>query len=106
MEESLNWPNLTEEERINLLRDSEEELRFVWAPWKKFRLRLRKIGIELECDSNIPWIYLREVNGKKIVQEPFQSERLFTIAWFPIHKGKRVRLTDRRRVFQKIRESL
>lgn len=102
----MNWPNLTDEDREQLRRESEEESRHVHAPWLKFIGRLKKIGIGIEVSNNIPWIYLHTVNGRRIQEEPFLSERAFTIAWFPIRKGKQINLTDRRKVFQTIRKNL
>ena len=35
--------------------------------------RLGKLGISLEIDSNIPWVYIRSINGK-VVEEKWWSE--------------------------------
>jgi hypothetical protein len=35
----------------------------------KFRERLKKIGIEIELEGNVPWIYLKSVNGNKVERE-------------------------------------
>lgn len=46
--------------------------------------RLKKIGIELELTGNIPWIYLRSVNGNVIKQEDFKNANYgHCIAWYP-----------------------
>lgn len=44
--------------------------------------RLKKIGIELECISNYPWIYLAKVNGKT-VHEKYMSDYGLTVAFQP-----------------------
>lgn len=102
----MDWPNLTDEDREQLRREYEEETMHTWAPWFKLIDRLKNIGIDLEVSSNIPWIYLHKVNGRRIKAESFLSKRQFTIAWFPIRKGKQINLTDRRKVFQTIRKNL
>jgi len=43
--------------------------------------RLRKIGIDVELIGNIPWIYLRKVNGNT-VKERFEGNHGFTIAFY------------------------
>jgi hypothetical protein len=45
----------------------------------KFVRRMKRIGIELECVGNYPWIYLDKVNGKRVT-EKFRAEHGFTIA--------------------------
>jgi hypothetical protein len=46
----------------------------------KFIGRMKRIGIELECVGNYPWIYLVKVNGKRVT-EKFRAEHGFTIAF-------------------------
>lgn len=46
-----------------------------------FKSRLSKIGIEIELSSNIPWIYLDSICGKK-VKEKYASEHGFVIGYF------------------------
>jgi hypothetical protein len=65
--------------------------------------RLKKIGIEIELLSNIPWIYLYKVNGN-IVNERFYGEHGFTIAFFPIKIDQEMSLTDIREIFKIIRQ--
>ena len=42
--------------------------------------RLKKIGIEVEIGSNIPWFYIRCINGKK-VSEKLESDHGFVIGY-------------------------
>jgi hypothetical protein len=50
----------------------------------KFRERLGKIGIEIELEGNVPWIYLKSVNGNKVNHEDWtNANHGHCIAWFP-----------------------
>lgn len=43
--------------------------------------RLKKIGIEIKCSGNYPWIYLDSVNGNKIDPDDYyRGNHGFTIA--------------------------
>jgi hypothetical protein len=46
----------------------------------KFVRRMKRLGIELECVANYPWIYLDKVNGKRVT-EKFRAVHGFTIAF-------------------------
>lgn len=65
--------------------------------------RLRKVGIEIKISSNIPWIYLDEVNGKAVT-EKFHSEHKFTIA-FLTNSGE-YSFPDLGIIFKTIRKNL
>jgi hypothetical protein len=49
--------------------------------------RMKKIGIELELTGNIPWIYLKSVNGNLIKEEDYNTDHGYTIAWYPVRMG-------------------
>jgi hypothetical protein len=50
----------------------------------KFRERLKKIGIEIELEGNVPWIYLKSVNGNKVEREDWiNANHGHCIAWYP-----------------------
>lgn len=50
----------------------------------KFRERLKKIGYEIELEGNVPWIYLKSVNGNKVQPEDWiNANHGHCIAWFP-----------------------
>ena len=70
-----------------------------------FCRRLEKIGIKVELTSNIPWIYLQSVNGKP-VKGLYRAEHGFTAFWYPVKLEKKIKFTDRRKVFKKVREML
>lgn len=65
--------------------------------------RLSKIGIDVVISSNIPWIYLDSVNGKK-VKEKFESNHRFTIAFRPAKLGSDIEFTDISEIFKIIRK--
>lgn len=71
----------------------------------RFTTRLAKIGITVDLIGNAPWIYLVSVNEIP-VKENFLGNHGFTAFWYPIRMGDKVRFSDRRKVFQKIREVL
>jgi hypothetical protein len=51
----------------------------------KLRERLKKIGIDIELEGNVPWIYLKSVNGNKIKPEDWiNANHGYTIGWYPI----------------------
>ena len=59
----------------------------------RFRDRMSKMGIDCKFSGNYPWIYLDEVNGKK-VKEKFYGNHGFTVAFLPIHPNQKMELTD------------
>ncbi len=67
--------------------------------------RLKKINIEVELVGNIPWIYLRSVNGNQVKYEDFNANHGYTIAWYPVRQGEQVKLdSDLKRTFEIIRK--
>jgi hypothetical protein len=62
--------------------------------------RLKKIGIEVEYISNIPWIYLRSVNGNVIKKEDWTANHGYTIAFY----NWDIEMTDLKKVFKIIRK--
>lgn len=67
--------------------------------------RMRKIGIELELEGNVPWIYLKSVNGNRVRPEDYNANHGYTIAWYPIRLGDEPHLdSDLNRTFYIIRK--
>lgn len=66
----------------------------------KFRVRLEKLGITIQCSGNYPWIYLTYVNGK-FVTEKYLAKHGFTIAWLSVYGNV---LTDLPEIFKIIRK--
>jgi hypothetical protein len=71
----------------------------------KFVNRLNRIGIEVTLIGNYPWVYMDTINNKQ-VKENFMANHGFTCFFEPIREGQKVRFSDRRTVFLKIREYL
>jgi len=71
----------------------------------KFVNRLNRIGIEVTLIGNYPWVYMDTVNNKQI-KENFRANHGFTVFFEPICKGQKVKFSDRRTVFRKIRSML
>jgi hypothetical protein len=67
--------------------------------------RMKRIGIELELMGNIPWIYLRSVNGNKVQEEDWNANHGYTIAWYPVIAEQKPHLdSDIKRTFEVIRK--
>ena len=71
---------------------------------QRFTTRLANIGINVEIVSNVPFIYLRSVNGVAIT-EKYQSEHGFC-SFMIDTKTKTPMFTNRKKVFEKVRESV
>lgn len=65
--------------------------------------RLKAINIDIKLVGNFPWIYITEINGKRIV-EKFQAEHGFTIGYCPIRKDQDYRFSDLKEIFKLIRK--
>ena len=70
---------------------------------KTFVDRMQKIGIDVKLVGNYPWIYLDEINGKRVT-ETFEGNHGFTIAFLPIRMGQDMRFTDIKEIFKLIRK--
>lgn len=76
-------------------------------PLLTFCRRLDKLGIKVELSSNVPWVYLKKVNGKTVTGA-YMSKDSFT-AFFHATKLSHnyvFKFSDRRLVFKKVREML
>ena len=71
----------------------------------KFVHRLNRIGIEVTLIGNYPWVYMDTVNNKQI-KENFCGNHGFTAFFIPVTNKQKVRFSDRRTVFSKIRSML
>jgi hypothetical protein len=76
-----------------------------WNVLNTFVRRLAKIGIRIELAANYPWIYLDKVNGKR-VHGTFYANHGWTAFMLPARLDAPVRFTDRKAVFEKVREVL
>lgn len=70
-----------------------------------FTNKLKSVGINVELVGNYPWIYLDKVNGIS-VRERFDANHGFTAFYLPVKNTLPVHFSDRKSVFQKIREML
>ncbi len=66
--------------------------------------KLKRLGIEVELVGNYPWIYLDKVNGDKVVGKQ-NANHGFCAFIVPVSEGV-TRWSNRRKVFNKIREML
>jgi len=65
--------------------------------------RMKKLNINIKLVGNYPWIYIDEINGKKVT-EKFQGNHRFTIAFLPIRKEQKMKFTDISEIFNLIRK--
>ena len=56
--------------------------------------RLQRIGINIKCAGNVPWIYLYEVNGKRVKETGNGGNHGYVIAWYPTKIDGEIKLTD------------
>lgn len=70
-----------------------------------FIKRLEKIGINVKLGANYPWIYIDEINGKRITKK-YQSEYGFTLAFLPIRKEQELQFTNISEIFKLIRNEI
>lgn len=68
---------------------------------EKLRIRLLKIGIDLELTGNYPWIYLSKIKGK-VVKEKNNSEHGFVIG-YSTHNGT-ILIKDSSKIFSLLRD--
>jgi hypothetical protein len=65
--------------------------------------RMNRIGIDIELFSNIPWIYINSINGKRVT-ETFEANHGFTVAFLPVRVDKEIEFTDITEIFKLIRK--
>ena len=68
-----------------------------------FIRRLDRVGVKINLVSNYPWIYIHEINGKRVT-ETFGAEHGFTLAFLPIIRGQELKFTDLTEIFRLIRK--
>ena len=64
--------------------------------------RMKKLGIDVKLTTNYPWVYIEEINGKRVT-EKFEGNHGFTLAFLPIKKDKELNFTNIRDIFQLLR---
>jgi hypothetical protein len=69
----------------------------------KLKNRLDKIGVDITLISNYPWIYLSEVNGKRVT-ERFQSDHGFTIGYASIKENTEMKFADTKELFKVLKK--
>lgn len=66
--------------------------------------RLKKIGIDIKLSGNFPWIYIQEINGKRVT-ETFRANHGFTVMFLPGRNDSPVsEFTDIKEIFNLIRK--
>jgi hypothetical protein len=86
--------------------ENENNIKLTGDKIRKFVERLRKIGIDVEISGNFPWIYIDEINGKKVT-EKFMGNHGFTIIFLPSRNDSPPsEFTDIKEIFKLIRKYL
>jgi uncharacterized membrane protein len=70
---------------------------------KVFVDRMQKININIKLVGNYPWIYIDEINGKRVT-EKFEGNHGFTIAFLPVRSDRELAFTDISEIFKLIRK--
>lgn len=65
--------------------------------------RMNKLGIKIILTSNYPWIYIDNINGKRVV-ETFSGNHGFTLAIIPIRPDGEIQFSDIKEIFKLIRK--
>lgn len=70
---------------------------------KIFVDRMKRININIKLVGNYPWIYIDEINGKRVT-EKFEGNHGFTIAFLPVRADRELEFTDISEIFKLIRK--
>jgi len=70
---------------------------------KTFIKRLNTIGINIKLSTNYPWIYIDQINDKKVT-EKFKAKHGFTLAFMPIRINQKLEFTDISEIFKLLRK--
>ncbi len=70
---------------------------------KVFVDRMNRININIKLVGNYPWIYIDEINGKRVT-EKFEGNHGFTIAFLPVRADRELEFTDISEIFKLIRK--
>jgi hypothetical protein len=70
---------------------------------KVFVDRMKRININIKLVGNYPWIYIDEINGKRVT-EKFEGNHGFTIAFLPVRIDRELEFTDISEIFKLIRK--
>jgi hypothetical protein len=65
--------------------------------------RMKSLGIDIKLVGNYPWIYIHEINGKRVT-EKFEADHGFTIAFLPVRTDQELAFTDITEIFKLIRK--
>lgn len=65
--------------------------------------RMKSLGIDIKPVGNYPWIYIHEINGKRVT-EKFEADHGFTIAFLPVRTDQELAFTDITEIFKLIRK--
>ena len=72
---------------------------------QKFINRMKRLGIETTYASNVPWIYLDTVNGKK-VKTKLDGKHGFTAFWAGVKAGDKIKVNNITELFKEIRKHI
>lgn len=70
---------------------------------KTFVDRLKKIGINIQLETNYPWVYLAKINNKT-VKEKQSSDYGYTLCFLPVMIGKEIVFINTNETFKLLRK--
>ena len=65
--------------------------------------RLKWVGVDLKFITNYPWVYIDEINGKRVT-ETHQGKHGFTVGFAPIKLDGEFTFCDLSEIFKLIRK--
>lgn len=65
--------------------------------------RLKWVGVDIKLTANYPWVYIDEINGKRVT-ETYQGDHGFTIGFESIKSDGEFTFTDLSEIFKLIRK--
>ena len=68
-----------------------------------FMQRMKKIGMDIQLVGNYPWIYINQINGKRVT-ERFEGNHGFTIGFYPIKNDQEFDFTDIGEIFKLLKK--
>lgn len=65
---------------------------------------LKSIGIELELQANLPWVYIVSINGNLIPEEEWTANHGYNLGFISVKRGEGFRFSDVSKTFKLIRK--
>ena len=70
-----------------------------------FKERLANLGVKIELESNVPWIYLHSVNGNRI-KKRYGAEHGYCVGLTGVRKDSKGSFWDLKHLFKTVRGNI